>query len=439
MIELENGSLLKNFIRFILPSIIAQIVFSLYSMVDGIFVARGVSPDALAAVNVTAPFPICLFSIALMFAVGNSTIVAIKLGQGRREEANEIFTQNIVVLCVISIAVTFLVLIFLEPFVRFLGATEAVVSYAMDYVGMLAPFSISYMLSYSFEILIKTDGYPKLATIFVVCGAGLNCVLDWLLVIVYPFGVKGAAFATGISQMVVILLYLTHFLGKTGNIKFTTFRIQKELLIRQIRNGVSSGMTELSSGIIIFLFNQAILLHIGEHAIISYSIISYANTIALMSITGIAQGVQPLIGYSLGKGENEKCRRLLKYSVVAAGGLSVALTVLCFGFGKKMVGLFIANEEAGFIAYSVRAMRIFALSFLVASYNIVIGGYFTAIEKAGFATMISLTRSILALTIALKILPILFGGEAIWWAPTVAEGICLIMSVLMLRNCFDNH
>lgn len=138
--RLEGKSLKSDFLRFIIPSIIAQWVFSLYTMVDGIFVARGVSEVALTAVNISMPFTTGLFSISILFAVGNSTIVAILLGQGEKERANEVFTQNVVLLCTLSVLITILVIVFLEPFARFLGATDNILSYAKTYIGTIAPF-----------------------------------------------------------------------------------------------------------------------------------------------------------------------------------------------------------------------------------------------------------------------------------------------------------
>lgn len=430
--RLEGKSLKGDFFRFIIPSIIAQWVFSLYTMVDGIFVARGVSEVALTAVNISMPFSVGLFSVSILFAVGNSTIVAIYLGQGEKKKADQAFTQNIVMLCVLSVIITVLVLTFLEPFARFLGATDNILPYAMDYIGTIAPFAIAYILSYSFETLIKTDGYPKLATIYVTCGALLNCVLDYLMVMVWRWGVKGAALATGISQAAVIVLYLWHFLGPRGTIKFSKFKFQVSLIWRQMRNGLSSGVTEFSSGIIIFFFNQAILMFIGEEALVSYTIISYVNTIVVMSMAGIAQGVQPLISYYYGKGEPAKCKRLLKYSIISAAVGSIVATAGCYLGAGGIVGLFLGKEEAALAVYSVRVFRIFILSFLLAGFNVVIGGYFTSVERAGFATAISLTRSLVALVGGLVLLTTLFGGEGIWWAPLLAEGICLVMTFGML-------
>lgn len=426
--RLEGKSLKSDFLRFIIPSIIAQWVFSLYTMVDGIFVARGVSEVALTAVNISMPFTTGLFSVSILFAVGNSTIVAIFLGQGEKQKANEVFTQNVVLLCILSVLITILVMIFLDPFARFLGATDHILPYARTYIGTIAPFSVVYILSYSFETMIKTDGYPKLATIYVTSGAVLNCILDYILVMVLHKGVWGAAFATGISQAAVILLYLWHFLGPKGTIRFSKFHLMPSEIGRQIRNGMSSGITEFSSGIIIFFFNQAILKYIGEYALVSYTIISYVNTIVVMSMAGIAQGTQPLISYYYGKNESENYKKLLKYGMVAAAAGSVAAALICYVGAESIVGLFLKESEASLSVYSVRVLRIFILSFLLAGLNVVLGGYFASVEKAGFATTISLTRSLIALVISLVFLTAVFGGEAIWWAPLIAESCCLVLS-----------
>ena len=383
---------------------------------------------ALTAVNISMPFTTGLFSVSILFAVGNSTIVAIFLGQGEKQKANEVFTQNVVLLCILSVLITILVMIFLDPFARFLGATDHILPYARTYIGTIAPFSVVYILSYSFETLIKTDGYPKLATIYVTSGAVLNCILDYILVMVLHKGVWGAAFATGISQAAVIFLYLWHFLGSKGTIRFSKFHLMPSEIGRQIRNGMSSGITEFSSGIIIFFFNQAILKYIGEYALVSYTIISYVNTIVVMSMAGIAQGTQPLISYYYGKNESEKYKKLLKYGMVAAAAGSVVAVLICYVGGESIVGLFLKESEASLSIYSVRVLRIFILSFLLAGLNVVLGGYFTSVEKAGFATMISLTRSLIALVISLVFLTAVFGGEAIWWAPLIAESCCLVLS-----------
>ena len=433
-LKLEGKSLPRDFFRFILPSIAAQWVFALYQIVDGIFVARGVSETALTAVNISLPFVNVMFSISILLATGNSTIVAIKLGQGKQKEASEIFTQNIVLNIFLSLVIAILVLLFLEPFARFLGATDLILPYARDYIGTIAPFAFAYILSYSFETLIKTDGYPKLATLIVTAGALLNCILDYVFVFLFHWGVKGAAFATGLSQAIVILFYLMHFLGKHATIRFCKFKFQPKIIWRQIRNGLSSGISEVSNGIIIFLFNLSILRFIGEGALVSYTIISYINTLVTMSLIGIAQGVQPLISYYLGKQETAKYKKLLKYSIFAGIGFSVLSTAFCYIGSGGIVSLFLGSTESFLASYSIRTFRIFALSFLIAGFNIIIAGYFTAIERATEATLLSLIRGIIAIAGALFVLTLFFGGEGIWWAPLLSEIICFILTVFFLKK-----
>lgn len=196
---------------------------------------------------------------------------------------------------------------------------------------------------------------------------------------------------------------------------------------------MSSGVTEFSSGIIIFFFNQAILKYIGEYALVSYTIISYVNTIVVMSMAGIAQGSQPLISYYYGKNEPGKYKKLLKYGITAALVGSVGAVVVCYMGAGGIVRLFLKESEASLIKYSVRVFRIFILSFLIAGFNVVLGGYFTSVERAGFATMISLTRSLVALVISLVFLTAVFGGEAIWWAPVIAESCCVVLALGLYR------
>lgn len=432
--KLEGKSLKSDFLKFIIPSIIAQWVFTLYTMIDGIFVAKGVSETALTTVNISFPFVAGLFSISILFAVGTSTVVAILFGEKNEKRANEVFTQNIVMLILLSLLITAAVLIWLDPFARFLGAKGEALPYVKEYIGTIAPFAVCFILSYSFEILLKTDGYPKLATIIVTIGTVANCILDYVFVMHLHWGVFGAAFATGLSQALVILFYLKHFLGKKGQLKFAKFKLDIPLIWRKFKNGLPSGVTEFSAGIIIFFFNQAILRYIGQDALVSYTIISYVNSIVIMSMAGVAQGAQPLISYYFGQKNLEKCKKLLRYGIVASTVISIVSFAGCMLGTKWIVSLFVSPELTELRAYSIRVFRIFSISFLIAGFNVVIGGYFTAVEEPVSAIIISLGRGFATLLFSLLVLTAMFGGEGIWWAPTLSEVLCLgIMLVLFVR------
>ncbi len=309
--QLRECYLKQDFLRFMLASMAAQWVFALYTMVDGIFVAKGVSELALSAVNLASPYVNFLFSISLLFAVGVSTIAAMYMGQGKFNEANRAFSQILVVLAVISLVLTLAVMLWPDVLAVFLGAGENVQPLVEEYLLHVGPFSICFLMVYSFEVLVKTDGYPKLALFAVTFGCLLNCVLDYLFVFCFSMGVGGAAFATGLSQLVLIFIYLFHFLGRRATLHFVRFSFDWKIFLRSVKIGIPSGLTEWSAGLTTFLFNHAIMACLGEEAIISYTILAYVNTIVVMSMAGIAQGAQPMISYYLGAGRKNVCQRLL--------------------------------------------------------------------------------------------------------------------------------
>lgn len=432
--RLEGTSLKKDFMRFIVPSIAAQWVFTLYTMVDGIFVAKGVSETALTAVNIAMPYTMALFSVSILFAVGTSTVTAILLGEKNEKRANEVFTQNIVLLAVFSVIITILVMQSLEKLAVFLGATKLNKAYVLEYLRWLVPFSAAFILSYSFEMLIKTDGFPRRATVIVTVGALMNVLLDYIMVMRMDMGVEGAAFATGISNTAVIILYLFHFCGKSGVVKFCRFKPDITLVGREFRNGLSSGITEMSAGFIIYLFNQAIIRLLNDDALVSYTIISYVNSLGVMAMVGVAQGYQPLVSYYYGQKRMEQCQKLKKYGIAAAAVLSVVYTAACMIFAEQIVSLFVSEDMPGLVNDSISVLRIFSLSFLLAGYNVVIGGYFIAVEESFAATGISLSRSVVSLTVCLLILTALFKGAGIWWTPLLSEAVTLIFTAAMLAR-----
>ena len=437
--KLQGKTLKSNFLRFIIPSILAQWVFTLYTIVDGIFVAKGVSEIALTAVNISMPFTTALFSISILFAVGNSTIVAIFLGGKREKEASEAFTQNLFFLGIFSIVISVLIMMNLETVANFLGATDATRKYVCEYVGTIAPFAVAFVFSYSFEMLIKTDGFPKKAMLIVVSGALMNCFLDYVFVILFKWGVFGAAFATGLSQTMVCVFYILHFACKKGILRFTKFKWKTSLIIREARNGIASGLVEFSSGFYIFIFNQMIIHYLNENSLVSFTIIAYVNSLVVMSMAGIAQGCQPLISYYFGQNNWSNCKKLLRYCLTATGVMALAFFVVYFSGTDLIVKLFVSKDKFELIESSRVVFRIFNFSYLIVGFNIVIGGFFTSIEKPLQAISISLCRGFVVITSCLFVLTFFFQGDGIWWAPLLSEGICLVLSLLFLRKALTKE
>ena len=422
--------LLKKFCRFVIPSIISMWIFALYTMVDGIFVARGVGEYALAAVNLSMPYTIFIFSVGLMMATGTSTLMAIFLGEGKEEEARNTFNQNLIILVAVGAIISLLTWLSLERIAYYLGAGPETIGYVKGYLGWISVFAVFFVVSYNMEIFVKTDGCPPLQMAGVMTSAVTNIVLDYVFVMKLHMGVEGAAIATGIAQVVSTTLFALYFGFRSKRLRFGRFKWNLKLYRRIIPLGMSDSITEMSGGLVIFLFNHMILSIIGNKGVVSYTVISYVNTLALNSMAGISQGVQPLVSFHYGAGEQEKYRRLFGYSIIAAGISTVVFLVIAEMIPQAAVGLFLDKRDQELFAYSVSALRMYGLSFAIVGFNVVTAGFFTAVERPVYSVVISSCRSFLLLSACLIILTQLIGENGIWLSPAVSESLCLIITLL---------
>ena len=425
----------KKFLKFVLPSIASMWAFSLYTMVDGIFVARGVGETAMAAVNLSMPFTSLIFTIAILLATGTSTVISIALGKDDLEKARDYFNQNLAVTALVSLALSVLALFNLENTARFLGATPDTLGYVKEYVATIAAFAVFFTISYNLEVQVKANGAPQISTVGVVSCAVMNILLDALFVLGFGWGVWGAALATGLAQVTSTAVFLIYFLTHTQRLRLRRFLPEMTVYRRILPLGLSEGLNEMSNGLVIFLFNRTILRIIGSRGLPTYTIISYVNTLVLMTMTGIAQGMQPLVSFALGSGKRQDCHRLLKYSIalVALSGL------LFFSLGELgapiAVAAFLSRDSAIF-DYSVSALRMYACSFLVIGFNVIFAGFFTAMERPLPAFTISVSRSLVLLAVSLALMPLLFGDRGIWFSTLASELGCLVLTAAWAVSYF---
>lgn len=419
----------KKFLKFVMPSIASMWVFSLYTIVDGIFVARGVGETAMAAVNLSMPFTSLVFMTGILLATGTSTVISIALGREELGQARDYFNQNLVVTGMVSLALTAVVLLNLDRAAHFLGATEHTLAYVKEYVAVIAVFAVFFTISYNLEVQVKANGAPSVSTLGVLSCALMNVALDALFVLGFGWGVWGAALATGLAQVTSTLVFLLYFLTHRQRLKLGRFRPQLSVYRRILPLGLSEGLNELSNGLVIFLFNRTILGVIGEEGLPTYTIISYVNTLVLMTMTGTAQGMQPLVSFHLGAGEQKSCRRLLKYALVSVTVFELMFFLLGELGAPVIVAAFL-DRESGIFVSSVRALRLYGGVFLVMGFNVVFAGFFTAVERPAAAFVISFGRSLVFLAASLFVLSRLFGETGIWCSPLVSELACLVLTAL---------
>lgn len=435
----KKQSLLKQFFHFSAATVASLMVFSLYSIVDGLFVARGVGEYAMTAVNLSVPFVNLLFSIAVIFAVGTSTIIAYLLGQKNAQSANKLFSQNLVTLVVIGVTISVLVLAFTEPLARLLGAEEVTLGYTIHYLQGLAPFAVCFMISYNLEVLVKTDGRPRLALVTVCVGCVTNCVLDYLAIFHWGLGIWGAAAATGVSQLLTCLIYLTHFLGKHTTFHPVRFRMDWKIYRRLLPIGISDGLTELCNGLMIFLFNHTILRCIGTDGLVAYTIIAYANTLVINITMGVSQGSQPLISFQNGRGDGAAIGKLLRYGLRTMCGIAAVCFTVLFLAAPKLVAVYLPEAGAEMLTFATDAFRRYSLCYLPVGFNIYIAGFLTAMERPLPAVSISTGRGLILQGSILLLLAAVLGGGSIWFAPVISEVLCLGLSVFFLLRLRRTH
>ena len=435
----KKQSLLNQFFHFSAATVASLMVFSLYSIVDGLFVARGVGEYAMTAVNLSVPFVNLLFSIAVIFAVGTSTIIAYLLGQKNAQSANKLFSQNLVTLMVIGVTISVLVLAFTEPLARLLGAEEVTLEYTIHYLQGLAPFAVCFMISYNLEVLVKTDGRPRLALVTVCVGCVTNCVLDYLAIFHWGLGIWGAAAATGVSQLLTCLIYLTHFLGKHTTFHPVRFRMDWKIYRRLLPIGISDGLTELCNGLMIFLFNHTILRCIGTDGLVAYTIIAYANTLVINITMGVSQGSQPLISFQNGRGDGAAIGKLLRYGLRTMCGIAAVCFTVLFLAAPKLVAVYLPEAGAEMLTFATDAFRRYSLCYLPVGFNIYIAGFLTAMERPLPAVSISTGRGLILQGSILLLLAAVLGGSSIWFAPVISEVLCLGLSVFFLLQLRRTH
>ena len=429
-------SLFKQFLRYLGPSVVAMWVFSLYTIVDGIFVSKGVGELALAAVNISMPFINFVFAISVLFSTGASTIIAMYLGKKDLENANEAFSLNLFTITILAIIITVTSILGLDYLAKVLGATPDTIGYVKDYLFIISLFNIFFIVSYSLEVIVKADGFPFLATIGVVISAITNIILDYIFVIKLGYGVKGAAVATGIAQVLSTVFFLSHFLRKKSTLRFVKFKFNFNTIKRIIFLGFPDCTSELSVGIVTILFNQTLLRLIGQDALISYSVICYVNTLILMTMIGITQGAQPLISFYFGAGEIDKVNHLLKMGLKTVLITSLVVFGSSILFAGNITGLFINPQETQLFNNTISVFKLYSISFLFVGFNLIISGFFVSIEQPLYSSIISLGRSLVLVTISLFLLTKLFGGDAIWVTTAVSEFVCLVISLSLLFKFF---
>lgn len=421
-------------LKFAFPSIIMMIFMSLYTIVDGIFISRFLGSNALSSLNIVFPVINVVIAIATMLGTGGNAIISKYLGEDRDRDARECLTQLTVIGLDISLLLLVLTPIFLTPLCRALGSTDVLLADCRAYLSVSLLFAPACMLQTLFQSYLVTAGMPALG-LFLTIGAGiLNAVLDYVLILVFPMGIAGAAIATGIGQSVPAVAGLFYFLLSRKGLYFTRFRLHPKELFMACYNGSSEMVTQLSNAVITFLFNLIMLDLAGENGVAAITILLYGQFLFNAFYLGFSIGISPIVGFQYGAGNRKQLRSIYRTTFLFVLASSVALTVIAVISSTPLVSVFTRDPETFTLADA--GFRIFAFNFLFSGFNIASSGFFTALSNGRVSAIISFLRTLVFIVLSLLTLPRFFGITGAWLAIPVAEFLTLMLALRLHRTYF---
>jgi|WetSurMetagenome_2_1015567.scaffolds.fasta_scaffold09436_5 putative MATE family efflux protein len=434
-LRLEKERIGKLLFRFSLPAIIGMLVMASYNIVDRIFVGRGVGALAISGIAITFPALIIFMAFSMLVGIGATAVISIRLGEKNTKEAEETLGNALTLALILSIILTSVFYIFLDPILKAFGGSGEVFQYAKDYSVIMLIGGVFQMVSFTMNNIIRGEGNPKMAMFTMIIGAVLNTILNPIFIFGLHWGIKGSAWATVISQSVSTVWVLAYFFGKKSHVHFhfRNLKLKKNIVLKIFSIGVSPFTMQIAASIVIIIFNKSLEYYGGDLAIASMAITNAVAMFILMPIFGINQGVQPIIGYNFGAKLFHRVKRVFELALFASTIMCIIGFIVVMFFSEHIVQFFEkGNDELLYIGS--RALRIYLLMLPFLGYQIVNAAYFQAIGKAKNAMILTVTRQILFLIPAILILPHFFSLDGVWMAGPVADGMSAILSGIFLYN-----
>ncbi len=429
-IQLSDHFTYRRLGRFVLPSIIMMVFTSIYSVVDGLFVSNFVGTTAFAAVNLIMPFIMIIGSVGFMIGTGGSALVGRTLGMGDKKLANQYFSMMVIFTLIISVILSAIGVIFMRIIASKLGATGQMLEDAVLYGRIMLISLPMFMLLILFESFLVTAEKPKLGLTFTVLSGVCNVILDVVFIVIFKWGLLGAALATAISQSVGGLIPFFYFTRpNTSLLRFKKTKLQARPILKACANGSSEMMSNISASIVGVLYNFQLLRLAGEKGVAAYGVLMYVNFAFLAIFIGYIVGAAPIISYHFGYGNKTELKSIVKKSLVVMAFIGLSMLLLAQWVATPLSKIFVGYDQELFEMTRI-AFKIFSLAFIITGVNIFISSMFTALNNGGISAFIAFMRTLVFQLLSVLLLPLILGIEGIWWAAVVAEVLALLVSFI---------
>jgi putative MATE family efflux protein len=442
--RLGEESVLKLLIKFSIPAIVGMLVNALYNVVDRIFIGNGVGPLGIAGITIGFPIMLVQMAFAMLIGIGANSLVSIRLGEQKKEEAELILGNALVLFIIESVILSAVGLIFLEPLLSAFGASAAVMPYAKDYMSIILWGAVAQAIGFGMNNFIRAEGNPGTAMWTMLIGAILNTILDPLFIFVFGWGIKGAAIATIMSQAASAAWVLYHFLGGRSSLKvhLKNLKLSLPIVMKIATLGAAPFLMQLAASLLNWIMNKSLIVYGGDIAVSGMGVVMSITMLILMPVFGINQGAQPIIGYNYGALKFDRVKQALKLAIISATFVVCLGFVIVRAFPVQLISMF-NREDAELLAFGERALKVFLTFLPIIGFQIVSANYFQAVGKPRHAAFLSLSRQVLILIPAMLILPRFFGLDGVLMAgPTsdltssIVTGIFLLVE---LRHLDARH
>jgi putative MATE family efflux protein len=431
-----TGEVVPVFFHYAVPSVIGMLAATSAGMIDGIFIGNFVGASALAAINIAMPAFYLFAAVVFMLAVGGSVMCGKFLGENDIEAASSIFSKMLYASVAVSGFLVAVSLFFLDEIVALLGANQDLHGMVRDYMQIIFWAAPLLIIGLTLEYFVRVDGRPILASVALVTFAVSNITLDWLFIAHWGWGIKGAAWATSLSEGVILIILASHLFHRNCTLKLVSvphrWRKGWDSVFQAAYNGFSEFANEMSLGLITLLFNWVMITRLGVEGVAAFTIIGYLLMIGIEVCYGISESLQPAVSKNLGA---RQPRRIVQFTVTAVissfivGLLVSALFVLQ---PDVLISIFLSEGESRTEAIALSFIAVFWPAFLFNGVNITLASYFTALHKPLHSAAIAVSRSLVLPALGLLLLPRWLGDTGIFVAIPVAEGLTFGFALILV-------
>lgn len=428
-IKLSDHFSYAKLLRYSLPSIIMTIFISLYGIMDGLFVSNFAGKTPFAAISLILPFVFAMGSVGFMVGTGGAAIIAKTLGEKQQEKANQTFSMLIAFTVVIGIILTIIGLIIIRPVAMAMGATGDLLENSVLYGSIMLSCQTFFMLQTMFQSMFPVVEKPKLGLALTVTSGVIDILLNALFIIVFDWGIVGAAVSTIIGQIIGSVVPIIYFLRRNDSLlRLVKPTFDGKTILKACTNGSSELMTTISSSVVGVLCNLQLMRFAGENGIAAYGVIIYANYIFYAVFIGYSMGCAPIISYHYGAENHSELKNLYRKSMILVGAGSILLAAVGIIFSAPIAKFFVGYDPV-LMEMSTRAFALYAVSFLICGFNIFGSAFFTALNNGIISATISFARTFLFQALAIIVMPLFLGLDGIWLAVVVAEALAMSLAV----------